>query len=252
MKFLPTLAVAAALAAPGLALAAGTVEIPAQKWSFDGLLGVYDRAELQRGYQVYREVCAACHGANLLRYRDLAQIGLGEDMIKFIAASDYKILAGPNEKGEMYERLALPSDPFKPPFPNEQAARVAFNGAYPPDLSLITKARKHGSDYVYALLVGYGEPPPGVELGAGLQYNKYFPPLQIAMPAPLSEGQVTYADGTPATVERMARDVTAFLTWAGEPALEYRHRMGFKAILFLIALTALMYVAKRKIWADVH
>ena len=225
--------------------------IPAQKWSFDGPFGVFDRAELQRGYQVFNEICSACHSVNLLRYRNLTAIGFNADEVKAIAAAE-KVQDGPNDKGEMFERPALPSDPIVAPYPNEKAARAAFNGAYPPDLTLITKARANGPNYLHALMTGYGDAPATMKMGEGLHYNKFFPGNQIAMPPPLSDGQVTYSDGTKTTVDQMARDVTAFLTWAAEPKLEDRNRLGFKVILFLVVLTGFFIVAKRKVWASLH
>ncbi len=239
------------LLAGGSAGAAEGPALPALKWSFNGPFGVYDRAELQRGFQVVAEVCGQCHGVSLLRYRNLTDIGFSAAEVKAIAAAN-KVQDGPNDKGEMFERTALPSDPFKAPFANEKAARAAFNGAYPPDLSLITKARGDGPNYLHALLTGYADAPASMKLGEGLQYNKFFPGNQIAMPPPLSPGQVTYTDGTEATIDRMSRDVTAFLMWVAEPKLEDRHRLGLKVILFLLVLTGLLLVAKRKVWAALH
>jgi ubiquinol-cytochrome c reductase cytochrome c1 subunit len=233
------------------ARAAEAEALPAEHWSFDGIFGTYDRAALRRGFQVYKEICSACHSMNLLHYRNLEAIGFSEDEVKKIAAS-VQVTDGPNDQGEMYERPGRPSDPFKAPFPNDQAARAANNGALPPDLSLIVKARKGGPDYVHAILTGFGEPPPDMKMADGMNYNKYFPGHQIAMPPPLSEGAVTYADGTKATVDQMSLDVTNFLAWASEPNLEERHFTGVKAVLFLIVLTALLYGVKRKIWAAVH
>ncbi len=254
----------AALAAAGIALGApahGAEEIvlPDQTWEFEGPFGTFDRAALQRGFQVYKEVCAACHSMNQLRYRDLGAPGIGgtgglgynEDEVKAIAA-EFEVTDGPNDQGEMFERPARPSDRFKAPFPNENAARAANNGAAPPDLSLMAKARAGGADYIYALLTGYSDPPEGVSLMEGMNYNKFFPGHQIAMAKPLNEDQVTYADGTKATEEQLARDVATFLTWAAEPNLEARKRLGVKVVLFLLLLTGLLYIAKRKIWSDVH
>jgi ubiquinol-cytochrome c reductase cytochrome c1 subunit len=159
---------------------------------------------------------------------------------------------GPNDEGEMFERPGRPSDKFHRPFANEKAARAANNGAYPPDLSLIVKARPDGANYLYGLLTGYSEAPAGVAMGEGMNYNKYFPGHQIAMPPPLSENSVTYSDGTPASVDQMSKDLTTFLAWTAEPELEDRKRTGIKVILFLLVLTGLLYAAKRKIWAAVH
>ncbi len=226
------------------------IELPQQHWSFDGVTGTFDRAALQRGYQVYREVCAACHGMRFLAYRNLSEIGLSELEVKAIAA-EYTVIDGPNDEGEMFERAALPSDRFVGPYENEKQARYANNGAYPPDLSLMTKARKDGSNYVYALLTGYKEAPKDFKMGAGMHYNKYFSGHQIAMAAPLSDEQISYADGTSATVEQMAHDVTQFLTWAAEPHMEARKKMGIKVLLFLFAFAIVMYLTKKKVWSDI-
>ena len=245
-----TAAVLIGLASRG-AQAAETPTPPAEHWSFQGIFGTYDRAALHRGFQVYKEVCSACHSMNLLYYRNLREIGFSEDEVKQIAAS-VQVTDGPNDAGDMYERPGRPSDSFKAPFANDQAARAANNGALPPDLSLIIKARAGGADYVHAILTGYGEPPPDLKIFEGMNYNKYFPGHQIAMPPPLSEGAVTYADGTKATVDQMSLDVANFLAWASEPTLEERHYTGVKTVLFLIVLTALLYAVKRKVWAEVH
>jgi ubiquinol-cytochrome c reductase cytochrome c1 subunit len=244
---------AALLLATGAARAAEEIDLPEEHWSWQGIFGTYDQAALQRGFQVYKDVCSACHSMNLLAYRNLAGIGLSDDQIKDVAAS-VQITDGPNDEGEMFERPGMPSDRFKPPFPNEQAARAANNGALPPDLSLITKARLGGADYVHALMTGYVEPPADFKMNEGMNYNKYFAAgaHQIAMPPPLAEGAVTYADGTEATVEQMSRDVATFLTWAAEPELEARKRMGVKTILFLVVFAGMLYATKRKIWSKVH
>lgn len=234
------------------AWAAGEAKHPAkQDWPFNGPTGTFDRASLQRGFQVYKEVCSACHGMHLLSYRNLQDIGLSELQVKAIAAQ-YNVTDGPNDDGDMFERPARPSDRFKAPFANEKQSRSANNGAYPPDMSLLAKARHDGSNYIYALLTGYSEPPKNFELGTGMHYNKYFAGSQIAMSAPLvAEGQVTYADGTPSTIKQMAWDVTQFLTWAAEPKMEERKRMGVKVMLFLGVLAGILYALKRKIWSDV-
>jgi len=224
---------------------------PHQEWSFEGVFGTYDRAALQRGFQVYKEVCAACHPVKHLYFRDLTEIGYSEDEIKGIAAQ-VQVTDGPNDGGEMYQRPGRPSDPIPGPFPNDEAAKAAFNGALPPDLSLIVKAREGGPDYVAAILNGFKDAPANFKLQQGLNYNEYFPGHQIAMPPPLSPDQVKYADGTPATVPQMALDVVTFLNWAAEPTLEQRHRIGFKVILFLVVATGVFYAAKRKIWSRVH
>ena len=225
---------------------------PHQQWSFEGVFGTYDRAELQRGFQVYKEVCSVCHPVKHLYYRDLEELGYSEDQVKGIAAQA-QVTDGPNDQGEMFQRPARPSDPIPGPFPNDQAARAANNGALPPDLSLITKAREGGPDYVYAILTGFKDPPAGMKLNPNMYYDEYFAGHQIAMPPPLAQAdQVKYADGTAATVPQMAHDVVSFLSWAAEPNLDERHRMGFKVILFLVIAIGIFYAAKRKIWARVH
>ena len=241
----------------GPALAAGTVLEPhppttfKDGWPQQGLNGTFDRAALQRGFQVYKQVCSSCHSMNLLAYRNLTALGFSDDEVKAIAAG-YTVKDGPNDEGEMFERAARPSDHFVKPFPNEQAARAANNGALPPDLSLMIKARHHGENYVYSLLTGYKEPPADMKMGVGMNYNPYFPGGQIAMAAPLSEGVVTYADGTTASVDQMAQDVVQFLSWAAEPHLEDRKQTGIKVILFLATFATIMYLVKRKIWAQLH
>lgn len=252
-RFVIAISAAAALTLGALPVhAAGdAVHPPAQDWSFSGLFGTFDRGALQRGFEVYNGVCAGCHSLRLLAYRNLREIGYSEAQAKAIAASK-EVTDGPNDQGEMFQRPGQPSDRFVNPFPNDNAARAANNGAMPPDLSLIVKARKDGANYMYALMTGYKEPPAGTTVPEGMSYNLYFPGHNIAMPAPLSDGVVEYADKTKATVDQMARDVTVFLAWAAEPELEARKRMGVKVILFLLVLTGLLYAIKRKIWADVH
>lgn len=241
------------LAAPvsGPAAAAEMPEIESRNWSFDGIFGHFDRAAQQRGYQVYNEVCSGCHGLRLLTYRNLAALGYGEDDIKAFAA-EYEVTDGPDDEGEMYQREALPSDHFVSPFANDNAARAANNGALPPDLSLMVKARKNGANYLYALLTGYGDAPDGGELPDGLYYNAAFPGHQIAMLPPLDDDAVEYTDGTPATVDQMASDVTTFLAWAASPEMEERKRLGLKVMLFLLVLTALLAAVKRKVWSRLH
>jgi len=236
----------------GTARASGdSIKPPPQHWSFQGMFGTFDRGALQRGFQVYNGVCAGCHSLRLVAYRNLMDIGFTEDQVKKIAA-EKEVADGPNDEGEMFQRPAQPSDRFVKPFPNENAARAANNGALPPDLSLIIKARKDGANFLHALLTGYKEPPAGTTVPEGMAYNIYFPGSQIAMPPPLSEDGVEYADKTKATVAQMASDVTTFLAWAAEPELEARKRMGVKVLLFLVVLTGLLYAVKRKVWADVH
>ncbi len=253
MGFLRNIAAAALLAVsvPATAMAAGgDIAFPAQNWSFNGPFGTFDRASAQRGFQVYSESCAACHGLKHVYYRNLEGIGLDAAQIEAIAATVQVPAIG--DDGQPTERAGRPSDRFRAPYANELAARAAFNGAYPPDLSVMVKARPGGADQLYALLVGYADPPAGVTVGDGMYYNKYFAGHQIAMPPPLSDGKVIYADGTRASVEQMARDVTTFLTYTAEPHMEARKRMGVKVILFLLFMTGITYAVKRKVWADVH
>lgn len=220
----------------------------AREWPFEPPFGTYDRASLQRGFLVFKEVCASCHGLEYLAFRSLEDIGFSEAEVKAIAA-EYKVEDGPNDIGRMYEREAIPADYFPSPFANEKAARNAMGGTFPPDLSVITKARHDGIDYLYALLTGYVEPPEDFDYSSGLSYNPYFPNSRIAMPPPLYPGRVNYADGTEATVEQMAKDVTMFLAWVAEPKLEVRHKLGFKYFSVIIVLTVLLYFSNRKVWS---
>ena len=234
------------------AIAAGEVETPpSQDWSFDGWNGTVDRAAAQRGLQIYFENCSGCHSLNLLSYRNLEALGFNEDEVKAIAA-DYMVTDGPDNFGDMFERPALPSDNFVPPFENEAIARLSNNGALPPDLSLIIKARKNGANYLYALLIGYKEPPEGTELMLGMSYNTYFPGHQIAMPQLIYDDGTEYADGTPATAAQQAWDIVNFLQWAAEPHMEERKQMGVMVIVYLLAFAAVMYAFKRKIWSGLH
>ena len=221
------------------------------KWRQDGIFGTFDRAQLQRGFQVYKEVCAACHGLERIAFRNLQDIGFSEPEVKAIAKT-YEVPAIDEATGEASTRPAVPSDYFPSPYPNEVAARAANNNALPPDLSLITKAREGGADYLHSLMVGYRNPPAGHEVPEGLYFNPYFANLNIAMPPPLaSAGQVTYAEGQPEpTIEQMSKDVTAFLDWAAEPKAEARKRTGVAVMLFLLILTVLSYLSYRKVWAD--
>jgi len=227
-------------------------------WSFQGPFGTYDRATLQRGFQVYKEVCSACHSLNLVAFHDLAGpngIGFNEAQAKAIAAG-YKIAAGPNGKGEIFDangnRLMRPgvlADHFPPPFPNEEAARANNNGALPPDLSLIIKAREGGPNYVYSIITGFGhKPPKGFTVLENKYYNPYFSGRNISMPPPLNKGSVTFSDGTPATVANEAKAVVTFLSWASEPKLEERHRVGLQVMAFLVLLSGLLFLTYRKIW----
>ncbi|MFA5592457.1 MAG: cytochrome c1 [Micavibrio sp.] len=238
--------------APSQAQAATDAETPPKmEWGFDGPFGTYDRAALQRGFQVYKQVCAACHGLNRIAYRNLSALGYSEDQIKSIAA-EYTYIDGPDDEGEMFERAGRPSDYFKEPYENENAAKAVNNGALPPDLSLIVKARMGGADYLHGILVGYEEPPEGEELAPGQSWNRYMAGHKIAMPPPLADGMVAYEDGTETSVEQYSRDVTEFLAWAAEPEMEIRKQTGIKVIFFLIVFAGIMYGVKRRIWANVR
>ncbi len=242
---------------------------PRQKWSFSGPFGHYDKGQLQRGFKVYKEVCAVCHGLKYVAFRNLDALGYSEGQIKAIA-SEYKIPDGPNDQGEVFERAGRPADYFPTPWPNENAARARYNGV-PPDFSVLAKARgyergfpwfifdmfiqfqEHGVDYIHALMVGYKEKPPaGVTLPAGSFYNEYFPGHAIAMPPPLSDKRVDYTDGSPTTVDQYSKDVSAFMMWAAEPHLEARKRIGFQVMIFLLVLAGLVYFTKKKVWAAAH
>jgi ubiquinol-cytochrome c reductase cytochrome b/c1 subunit len=242
---------------------------PRQVWSFSGPFGTFDRAQLQRGFKVYREVCSVCHGLKYVAFRNLADLGYSEAQVKQIA-SEYKIKDGPNDQGEMFERDGRPADYFPTPWANENAARAQYNGV-PPDMSVLAKARSYergfpwfifdiftqvqeqGPDYIHALMTGYKEKPPeGFALPPGAFYNEYFPGHSIAMPPPLSDGRVDYTDGSPTTVDQYAKDVAAFLMWAAEPHMEQRKRIGFQVMIFLLVFAGLLYFTKKKVWADAH
>ncbi len=234
--------------------AAEKVEYLKTDWSFKAPFGKFDRAALQRGYQVYTEVCSSCHSMKYLSYRNLVQSGgpeFSESQAKAIAAS-FEVKDGPNADGEMFMRPGRLSDKFVMPYENEKAAQAANGGAYPPDMTVLVKARGGGVDYIYSLLQGYEDPPAGVTLDDGVYYNKYMYGNKIKMSNQLSDGLVEYSDGTNATVEQMAKDVTTFLMWTAEPHLETRHRMGFKAIVYLIILTILVYFSMKKIWSRIE
>ncbi|HWT13346.1 MAG TPA: cytochrome c1 [Allosphingosinicella sp.] len=227
----------------------------AASYTFDGPFGRYDRQQLQRGFQVYREVCAACHGLGFVAFRNLHDLGYSEAEVRAIADQwQIQVPSINPDTGEAATRKALPADRFPSPYPNDTAARAANNNALPPDLSLIVKAREGGAPYVESLLTGYQNPPadlpPENRPGQGLYYNPYFPNLNIAMPPPLTaDGQVTYADGTPATRQQMAHDVAAFLAWAAEPTLESRLWGGVATLIFLIFATVLAWFAYKNVWA---
>ncbi len=252
------------VSAAGSVSAAEVTLAPARQWSFSGLFGTFDRAAVQRGLEVYRQVCASCHSLELVHFRNLTGIGLSEEHVEELAAA-YEVEDGPNDEGDMFMRPGKAFDRFPSPYANEQAARAANAGAWPPDLSLITKARAgesvfrgtkfrpYGADYVHALLTGYEEEPPaGVELMEGMYYNEYFPGRQIAMAPPLYEGAVEYADGTEASVDQLADDLATFLSWAADPNMEERKRLGVMVLLFTIVLTAMLYAVKKRIWSDIH
>ena len=234
--------------------AAEKTELLKIDWSFNGLFGKFDRGSLQRGYQVYSEVCASCHSMKYLSYRNLSEKGGPEfsiEQAKAIAAS-FEITDGPNADGEMFTRPGKLSDKFLMPYANDKEAQAANGGAYPPDMSVLAKARSGGADYLYSILLGYEEPPSGIILDEGVYYNKYMYGNNIKMAKPLDDDLVEYSDGTIASEEQMAKDVVTFLMWAAEPHLEARHQMGFKAIVYLIILTVLVYFSMKKIWSRVE
>jgi len=223
-------------------------------WSFKGLFGKFDRGSLQRGYQVYAEVCAGCHSMKYLSYRNLSEKGGPEfsiEQTKAIAAS-FEITDGPNADGEMFTRPGKLSDKFLMPYANDKEAQAANGGAYPPDMSVLAKARSGGANYLYSILLGYEDPPEGITLDDGVYYNKYMYGNNIKMAKPLEDDLVEYSDGTIASEEQMAKDVVTFLMWSAEPHLESRHRMGFKVIVYLIILTILVYFSMKKIWSRVE
>ncbi|MBS0245017.1 MAG: cytochrome c1 [Proteobacteria bacterium] len=266
------LALAASLGAVGAAQAQehAAPKPPAQKWSFAGPFGNFDQAQLQRGFKIYKEVCSSCHSMSLVSFRNLAEPGgpgFSEAQVEALA-SEYKI-ADLDDKGQPIERPGRPADTFPAPFPNAAAAAAA-NGVAPPDFSTLAKARTYergfpwfvfdifsqyqeqGPDYIHAILTGYEEAPKGFTVPAGGHYNKYFPGHVIAMPPPLTDGQVTYDDGSPQTLEQYSHDVAAFMVWASEPHMVQRKRIGFQVMIFLIVLTGLLYFTKKKVWSAVH
>ncbi|MEL7229341.1 MAG: cytochrome c1 [Pseudomonadota bacterium] len=257
-------------AAPAMAASGYPINKPKEvEWSFAGPFGSYDKAQLQRGLKVYKENCSACHSMNLLSYRNLEDLGYTPDQIKNLAA-EYEVVDGPNDDGEMFERPARPTDRFVSPYANDKEAIAANGGALPPDMSLLAKARapergfptfifdvftmyaENGADYIYSLLTGYKEPPEGVDIQDGLHYNPYFVAGKaLAMAQPLYGDDVEYDDGTPATLEQHAKDVSAFLMWAADPNLPQRKQRGFIVILFLCIFAGLLYFTKKKVWAGV-
>ena len=225
-----------------------------QKWSFQSFFGKFDRASLQRGYQVYAEVCASCHSMQYLSYRNLMEKGgpeFSEEQAKAIAAS-FEVTDGPNSDGEMFTRPGKLSDKFVMPYANVEEAKLSNGGAYPPDMSVLLKARSGGADYIYSVLLGYEDPPEGMKLDDGVYYNKYMYGNKIKMPQQLYDDLVTYVDGTAATPEQMAKDITTFMAWTAEPKLEERHKFGFRAISYLIILTILVYFSMKKIWSRIE
>jgi len=263
-----TLAVIASWSGLALQPASAQDAPPRQHWSFSGPFGIYDTAQLQRGFKIYREVCSNCHSLKLLSFRNLAEPGgpgFTEAQASAIAAT-FQVTDGPNDQGQMFQRPGKISDHFPPPFANDETARAALGGKLPPDMSVLAKARSYewgfpwfivdaftgyqedGPDYIHAILNGYTDPPPGFALPPGGQYNKYFPGGAIGMPKPLSDGQVEYTDGTPTTVDQYGLDVGAFLMWAAEPKLDERKRLGFQVVIFLIVLSGLLYLTKKRVW----
>ena len=236
----------------GPALAAGgAVDLTKRKWSFNGPFGTFDKAAMQRGFQVYREVCAGCHSMKYIAFRNFADLGYNEAEIKALSA-EYEVEDGPNDDGEMFMRPGIPADRIPSPYPNDNAARAGNGGALPPDLSLIAKARANGPDYLYSLLVGYKDPPSNTAVPDGMYYNNAYSGNLIAMPQPLYGDDVTYADGANASIEAMSADLTQFLMWAAEPKLEARKRIGVAVVFFLGVFLILSILAKRRVWADVH
>jgi len=229
-------------------------ELLSVDWSFKGYFGKFDRASLQRGYQIYTEVCASCHSIKYLSYRNLTEEGgpeFSKEQAKAIAAS-FEVTDGPNDDGEMFTRPAKLSDKFVNPYKNDKEAMASNGGAYPPDMSVLVKARSGGADYIYSVLLGYVDPPSEVNLDDGVYYNKYMYGNAIKMPKVLEDGLVEYNDGTKATEEQMAKDVVSFLSWAAEPHLEARHKIGFKAIIYLIILTLLAYLSMKRLWSRIE
>jgi len=236
------------------AIAESSQELLKVDWSFKSFIGKFDRASLQRGYQVYNEVCASCHSIKYLSYRNLAEKGgpeFSEEEAKAIA-SNFEVVDGPDSTGEMFTRSARLSDKFVMPYANEEEAKSTNGGAYPPDMSVLVKARAGGADYIYSLLLGYEDPPADVKLDEGVYYNKYMYGNKIKMSAPLSDGLIVYSDGTKATTEQMAKDVVSFLMWAAEPHLEQRHKFGFRVLIYLIIISVLVYFSMKKIWSRIE
>ena len=249
-KLCATIAVFCGLVATPALAAEGGGEIEKRDWSFEGVFGYFDKAALQRGFQVYREICASCHGLDYVAFRNLSALGYSEAEIKAIAA-EYEVTDGPDDEGDLFQRPAIPADRFPAPFANENAARAANGGAYPPDLSLIVKARPDGANYLYSLLVGYDDPPADLQMPDGMYYSRVYSGNQIAMPQPLLGDDVVFALGGDTSIEALAADVTAFLAWTAEPELESRKRIGIAVMLFLVVMCFVSYGSMRYIWADV-
>jgi len=235
------------------AATAESVDLLKVDWSFKGLTGKFDRASLQRGFQVYKEVCSSCHSMQYLSYRNLGESGGPEfsiEEVKAIAAS-VEIEDGPDSQGEMFTRPGRPSDKFASPYPNVNASMAANGGAYPPDMSVLVKARPGGANYIYSILMGYEDAPEGFKLDDGVYYNKFMAGNKIKMSSPLLEGIIEYSDGTEASIDQLSKDVTTFLTWAAEPELEERHKTGVKVMVYLILLSILVFLSMRRIWSRV-
>ena len=235
---------------PVLAAGGGDTVIRQAEWSFSVPFGHFDKASMQRGFQVYREVCAGCHSLKYIAFRNLADLGYSEAEIKAIAA-EYDVEDGPNDEGEMFTRPGIPADRMPSPYANDNAARAANNGAYPPDLSLIFKARPNGADYLYSLLTSYGDAPAGKDVPEGMYYNAAYSGHLIAMPQPLYGEDVSYADGADDSIDGHAKDLVNFLAWTAEPFLETRKRTGVAVLTFLILLVGVSYGAMKFIWSDV-
>jgi ubiquinol-cytochrome c reductase cytochrome c1 subunit len=250
LKRLIAVIFAAVLAGPALA-AGGDVELKQRDWSFNGPFGTFDKAAMQRGLQVYREVCAGCHSMKLIAFRNFADLGYNENEIKALAAQ-YDVQDGPNDDGEMFTRPGVAADRIPAPYANDNAARAGNNGALPPDLSLIAKARPNGPDYLYSLLTGYKDAPAGTKVPEGMYYNTAYGGHLIAMPQPLYGGDVTYADGADTSIDAVSADLVQFLMWAAEPKMEVRKRIGVAAIFFLGVFVVFTILAKRRVWADLH
>ena len=229
----------------------GNVDLKTRDWSFSGPFGTFDKAAMQRGFQAYKEVCAGCHSMKLIAFRNFADLGYSEAEIKALAAQ-YEVQDGPNDEGEMFMRPAIPADRMPAPYANDNAARAGNNGALPPDLSLIAKARPNGPNYLYSLLSSYDDAPDGKEVPDGMYYNVAYPGHLIAMPQPLYGDDVEFSDGAATSIEAVSADLTHFLMWAAEPKMEVRKRIGVAAVLFLSIFVIFSYLAKRRIWADVH